>query len=122
VLCMQAKLGLVPFDMSEAETELTGGVFIEYSGPPLAVYKLTRVMMLAIVPLLLVVLFWGGIRWQSGALSTVLGALKYVALVVVVVLIRNTAPRVRIDQALKFFWGPMTLAGAVAVALALAGW
>ena len=38
VACLQAKLTLVPFDMPEAETELTGGAFIEYSGPPLGVF------------------------------------------------------------------------------------
>jgi Formate hydrogenlyase subunit 4 len=42
--CMQAKLGLVPFDMSEAEQELMAGVLIEYSGMPLAVFKLMRQM------------------------------------------------------------------------------
>jgi len=39
-----------------------------------------------------------------------------------VVLIRNTAPRVRIDQAVKFFWGPVTLAALVAVMAAFLGW
>jgi len=33
IFCIQAKLGLVPFDIAEAETEITEGVFIEYSGP-----------------------------------------------------------------------------------------
>jgi NADH-quinone oxidoreductase subunit H len=46
VVCMQAKLTLVPFDLPEAEGELTGGAYIEYSGPPLAMFKLTRAMML----------------------------------------------------------------------------
>ncbi len=48
-------------------------------------------------------------------------ALDYVLLVVVGVLIRNTAPRVRIDQSVKFFWGPVTAAALLAVALAFAG-
>ena len=33
-VCMQAKLTLVPFDLPEAEAELSGGAYIEYSGPP----------------------------------------------------------------------------------------
>lgn len=121
ILCMQAKLTLVPFDAPEAETELTGGAYIEYSGPPLAMFKLTRAMMLFTMPMFLVTVFCGGIDFGGGWLDIVLGILKYVGLVVVIVLIRNTAPRVRIDQAVKFFWGPMTVAALVAVILALIG-
>ena len=122
VLCVQAKLTLVPFDAPEAETELAGGAYIEYSGPPLAAFKLTRAVMLFTLPMLLVALFFGGLgigrRW-SGWLT---GPLAYVGLVVIAVLIRNTAPRVRIDQAVRFFWGPVALAAFAAVGLALVGW
>jgi NADH-quinone oxidoreductase subunit H len=34
---------------------------------------------------------------------------------------RNTNPRIRIDQAIKFFWGPMTLLAVLAVVLAMIG-
>ncbi len=122
IICMQAKLTLVPFDMPEAETELAGGAYIEYSGPPLGMYKLTRAMMLCTMPIFLVVLFCGGMDFQLGVVPGILGGLKYVGLVVVIVLIRNTAPRVRIDQALKFFWGPMTIVALWAVGFALIGW
>ncbi len=120
ILCMQAKLTLVPFDMPEAETELAGGAYVEYSGPPLGIFKLTRAMMLFTTPMFLVTIFCGGIG--TGVVPVLLGILKYVGLIVVIVLIRNTAPRVRIDQAVKFFWGPMTLAALWAVAFALIGW
>ena len=122
ILCMQAKLTLVPFDAPEAETELTGGAYVEYSGPPLGIFKLTRAMMLFTMPIFLVAVFCGGIVFNQGWLPILLGALKYVGLVVVVVLIRNTAPRLRIDQAVKFFWGPVTLAALVAVIAAFMGW
>ncbi len=118
VLCMQAKLGWVPFDMSEAETELTGGALVEYSGAPLAIFKLTRAMMLFTLPTFLVVVFCGGIG-GAGA-GAIAGAwAKYVALVVVAVLIRNTAPRLRIDQAVKLFWGPVSVLALVAVVWAV---
>ncbi|MBU1694813.1 MAG: NADH-quinone oxidoreductase subunit H [Verrucomicrobia bacterium] len=122
MLCMQAKLTLVPFDAPEAETELTGGAYIEYSGPPLGLFKLTRAMMLFTMPMFLVALYCGGIRFGTGWLDIVLGILKYVGLVVVIVLIRNTAPRMRIDQAVKFFWGPVTVVALAAVVLAFMGW
>jgi len=47
--------------------------------------------------------------------------LKYIGLVALITVIRNTNPRVRIDQALRFFWGPMTILAIIAVVLALAG-
>ena len=119
ILCMQAKLGLTPFDMAEAETEIIAGPFIEYSGTPLALYKLGRWMMLFVLPIFLVVLFMGGIMFSSW--HTLWGILKYVLLLVIIVLIRNTNPRVRIDQAVKFFWGPVTVAAVAAVILAFIG-
>jgi NADH-quinone oxidoreductase subunit H len=122
IVCMQAKLTLVPFDMPEAETELSGGAYIEYSGPPLGIFKLTRAMMLFTMPMFLVALFCGGIAFDAGVIGAILGVLKYVGLVVVIVLIRNTAPRVRVDQAVKFFWGPVTVAALAAAGLAAIGW
>ena len=122
VLCIQAKLTQVPFDMPEAETELTGGALIEYSGVPLAWFKLTKAMMLFTLPVFLLTLFTGGLGLESGWQGLAVGIAKYLGIVILLTLIRNTAPRVRIDQAVKFFWGPLTLAAALAVGLALWGW
>jgi NADH-quinone oxidoreductase subunit H len=122
VLCMQAKLTLVPFDAPEAETELSGGAYIEYSGPPLAAFKLTRAVMLFTMPMFLVAVFCGGFDLGRGWTGILTGALKYLGLVVITVLVRNTAPRVRIDQAVRFFWGPVTLAALAADGLALLKW
>ncbi|MBU4376011.1 MAG: NADH-quinone oxidoreductase subunit H [Candidatus Omnitrophica bacterium] len=119
MLCIQAKLGLVPFDISEAETEIVGGSFIEYSGPPLAIFKLTKAMLLFTLPLFVVVVFMGGITLQAKEVAW--GILKLIALLVVIVLIRNTNPRLRIDQALRFFWGPVTILAILGVVLALFG-
>ena len=120
-LCMQAKLTLVPFDAPEAETELTGGAYIEYSGPPLAMYKLTRAMMLVTMPAFLVAVFCGGIAFFNGVLPALLGVLKPIGLLVLIILVRNTAPRLRIDQAVRFFWGPVSIVALLAVFLALTG-
>ena len=119
ILCMQAKLGLVPFDISEAETEIVGGTLIEYSGPPLAVFKLTKAMLLFTLPLFLVIMFMGGIVLSG--VSILWGILKIILLLVVIILLRNTNPRLRIDQALKFFWGPVTILAALSVVLAFLG-
>ena len=128
IACMQAKLTIVPFDMPEAETELSGGVFMEYSGPPLAIFKLTRAMMLFTMPVFLVVLFFGGAvsgaSWENGGgwLPALTGFLVWFLLVAVTIVLRNTTPRVRTDQAVRFFWGPVSLVAALAVVLAWTGW
>ena len=121
VACVQAKLTIVPFDMPEAETELSGGVFIEYSGPPLGVYKLTRAMMLFTMPVFVTALFFGGIATAPGLAAKLWGVLIWFVLVALTVVLRNTTPRVRIDQAVKFFWGPVSLVALLAVVLAWLG-
>ena len=119
VLCIQAKLGLVPFDIAEAETEIMSGPFVEYSGAPLAVFYLTRAMLFAALPVFLVTVFWGG--FGPGPVGWVRGIAEYLVVVVLMVLIRNTNPRVRIDHAVKFFWFGLTPIGLLALALAMVG-
>ncbi|MBI4972558.1 MAG: NADH-quinone oxidoreductase subunit H [Candidatus Omnitrophica bacterium] len=115
ILCLQAKLGLAPFDMSEAEQEIMAGVFIEYSGLGLAIFKLTRAVLLYTMPLFLIILFLGK------DLNPLFMMLKFIGVLVIVILIKNTNPRLRIDQAMKFFWGPVTLLALLSVILALLG-
>ncbi len=120
LLCVQAKLGFVPFDMAEAETELGSGVLMEYSGALLAVWKVMQAMMLVALPLFLVMVFLGGFGTSLwGGLLAGIG--KYVLVVVLLILIKNTNPRVRIDQAMKFFWVYCGLALVTAIALAIIG-
>lgn len=115
ILCMQAKLGFVPFDAAEAEQEIMAGTLIEYSGLPLAIFKLTKAILLYTMPLLLIGLFW------AKELSPLALIGKYIAVLVIIILIKNTNPRLRIDQALRFFWGPVTLLASLAIILALLG-
>jgi len=116
ILCMQAKLCFVPFDMSEAEQEIMAGAVIEYSGLPLAIFKLTKAVLLYTIPLLLIILFWGSNLTPLALIG------KYAALLVIIILIKNTNPRLRIDQALRFFWGPATILAVIAVILATLGY
>jgi len=115
ILCIQAKLGFVPFDASEAEQEIMAGTLIEYSGIPLAAFKLTKAVLLYTLPLFLIALF------QGKDLSPLFLIAKYIGILVITILIKNTNPRLRIDQALRFFWGPVTLLASLALVLALFG-
>ena len=119
ILSMQAKLALVPFDIPEAETEIVAGPLVDYSGSGLAIYRLMKNMLLFVLPFFLIILFMGGLRYDG--IHLLYGILKYIGLVALATVIRNTNPRVRIDQAIKFFWGPMTIIAIIAVVLALKG-
>lgn len=119
IMCMQAKLALVPFDIPEAETEIVGGPLIEYSGSGLAIYRLMKNMLMFTVPFFLIIVFIGGLRLDG--IHLLYSVLKYIGLVALMTVIRNTNPRVRIDQAVKFFWGPMTIIAIIAIILALLG-
>jgi len=120
ILCLQAKMGMVPFDIAEAETEIVGGPLMEYSGPLLAFWKLAHYMMYVFLPMLLVILFCGGMSFASfGTIMAGIG--KYLLIVVLMILIRNTNPRVRIDSAINFFWKWASPLALIAVILAIIG-
>ena len=119
LLSMQAKLGQVPFDIAEAECEIMEGPFLEYSGPALGLFKIQQAMMYVVVPWFLISLFWGGTHLAGWGILWAL--LKYLSIVVIVVLIKNTNPRIRIDQAVRFFWGWVTLIAVAGMILMFLG-
>ena len=119
IFTLQAKLGLVPFDMAEAETEITHGSFIEYSGSAYALIKLTKYMMLFILPVFICTLLLGGFRLEG--IQILWSVLKVLGIVLLLTLIRNTNPRVKIGQAMRFFFVWMNLFAIIAIVLILFG-
>ena len=119
ILTLQAKLGLVPFDMAEAETEITHGSFIEYSGSAYALIKLTKYIMLFILPVFICTLLLGGFRLEG--MQILWSVLKVLGIVLLLTIIRNTNPRVRIGQAMRFFFVWMNLIAIIAIVLILFG-
>jgi NADH-quinone oxidoreductase subunit H len=119
LLCVQAKLGFTPFDIAEAETEIMSGPYIEYSGPLLSVFKLTQSLMLFTLPVFIITVFWGGISFSGW--NILWFALKYILILVLIIVIKNTNPRIRVDQALKFFWGFCSILAVIAFVLAVIG-
>lgn len=105
----QAKLGYVPFDIAEAEQEIMAGTILEYSGVPLALFKLARAILLLSLPAFLISLLWP-------AKNILTFIIKFLIIFLLIVLMKNTNPRLRIDQALKFFWfilGPFSILGVI---------
>lgn len=119
IFCIQAKLGLVPFDMAEAETEINHGAFIEYSGSTYALVKLAKYMMLFVLPAFACIILMGGFR--TDGIHILWTILKVLGIVLLITLIRNTNPRVRIDQAMRFFFIWMNLLVLIAIVLILFG-
>jgi len=120
IFCIQAKLALVPFDMPEAEAEITGGIFIEYSGVTYAMIKLSKYIMLFILPAFLIALLMNGFRLDG--INILWAVLKLLAVVLLITLIRNTNPRIKIKQAIRFFMLWMNLLAVIALILIAFGY
>lgn len=114
IFCIQAKLAFVPFDMPEAEAELSEGIFIEYSGTPYAMIKLAKYIMLFVLPAFMVALLMNG---MNGGVNIIWAVLKILAVVLLITLIRNTNPRLKIKQASGFFFIWMNLLVVIAIVL-----
>ena len=102
-LALQAQVGKLPFDIAEAEQEIVGGVFIEQSGPK---YALLRWAMMAKQIIFVSVFVQVFIPWpRSGmlALDIVTHLAKVLGIVILIGLIDVVNPRLRIDQALKYY-------------------
>lgn len=119
LMCIQAKLGLVPFDMAEGEGEICDGITIEFSGTTYALVNLAKYIMLLVLPAFLVGLFFSGMNFVG--INILWSVLKLLLVVLLVTLVRNTNPRVRIDQAMRFFWIWMNLLAIISIVLAIFG-
>lgn len=120
LLCIQAKLGFIPFDMPQAETEIESGPYIEYSGKALGIFRLAGVIMGFALPVLMITLYFGGVRLDPKGF--VRSVLQFIMILVLMIVIKNTNPRVKIGQAMRFFLGPVTALSAAAAALAYFGY
>jgi hypothetical protein len=128
VLAALAELGRTPFDLLEADSEIVAGYFIEYSGMKFALFFLAEFINLFMMAGLIATLFLGG--WQWPILPSWLWFLvKTIGVIFVIMWIRSTFPRLRVDQLLGFAWKalvPLALVNLFLVALVAklveAGW
>jgi NADH-quinone oxidoreductase subunit H len=104
-----AEINRSPFDMPEAEQELTAGYHVEYSGMKFAMFMLTEYTKMIVVSAIAATLFLGGYqlpfitdRWPwlgPGVLFV-----KIFILLFGIIWVRATLPRVRYDQLMHLGW------------------
>lgn len=98
------KLEKAPFDIPDAETEIVGGTFTEYSGRLLALFRMTIDMEAIVTASLFAAVF---LPFGLG-LPPILGFALYLAKVLLVILLltllRTIMARLRIDQMIDFCW------------------
>ena len=120
LLITPAELSKVPFDLAEAETELAGGLLVEYSGRNLAMFYMANAIKAFAIVSLIVALFFPynlapviGVEALAPAIviNGLFFCLKVFAVMFVcVMLLRASMARFKIDQASKIYLFITTLA------------
>jgi NADH-quinone oxidoreductase subunit H len=120
-----AEVNRAPFDMPEAEQELTAGYHSEYSGMKFALFFMAEYQKMIVISMIAATLFFGGYRefwFLQGTILSVdrfwwLGPIylliKVVVLLFFMIWVRATWPRIRYDRLMAFGWKvllPLSLA------------
>lgn len=105
---MLAEVNRAPFDMPEAEQELTAGYHTEYSGMKFALFFMGEYIKMIAVSAIFASLFLGGYRGPFVGQYPLLGPLylliKIAASLGIMIWIRATLPRLRYDRLMAFGW------------------
>lgn len=129
LLCISAAVGVVPFDIPEAKTEIIHGPLIEYSGPHLALLKLAKNLTNFSLSLLAFILFF--YFPVISKLSIVLGQMAVLGICLLgslavtfltVTLPRTVFARLKIGQAFKAYWFFLLPMAATSLILSVLGW
>jgi NADH-quinone oxidoreductase subunit H len=101
-----AEVNRAPFDMPEAEQELTAGYHTEYSGLKFALFFMAEYIKMIAVSAIAATLFFGGYRGPFVDQLPILGPLylaaKVLILLFVMIWVRATLPRIRYDRLMAF--------------------
>ncbi len=126
-----------PFDLAEAESELTAGYHVEYSGLAFGFYYLAEFLNLFIVASISATVFLGGwmplhigVEGFDAIMDYIPGIVwflaKAFAMVWLLMWVKWTFPRLRVDQILKLEWKylmPIALANVILMTVCVAlGW
>ena len=111
-----AEVNRAPFDMPEAEQELTAGYHSEYSGMKFALFFMAEYQKMIVISMIAATLFFGGYReiWflkdtflsvdRAWFLGPIYLLLKVIVLLFGMIWIRATWPRIRYDRLMSFGW------------------
>jgi NADH-quinone oxidoreductase subunit H len=115
-----AEMQRSPFDLLEAEQELSSGYNVEYGGMRFGMFFMAEYMKMISFSAIFAVLFLGGYRGpfvdQIPALGFLYLTLKIIFGLVMMIWIRATLPRFRYDRLMQFGWKqmlPISLANVV---------
>lgn len=120
------ELSKIPFDVPEAETELAGGLLVEYSGRNLAIFSLADAVKTIVMTSLTVVLFFpynlSPLFALSGVFALIIDLLfflvkLFLVMFMEVTFIRVAAARLKIDQVSYAYWVPLSIIGLLGLAL-----
>jgi NADH-quinone oxidoreductase subunit H len=125
LLASIAEVNRAPFDMPEAEQELTAGYHSEYSGIKFALLFMAEYDKMIAVSVIAATLFLGGYQGpyldQAPLLGPVYLAIKVVAVLLLMIWVRATLPRFRYDRLMAFGWKILLPLALVNVALTAVG-
>jgi NADH-quinone oxidoreductase subunit H len=107
-----AELGRAPFDLAEAESEIVAGFHIEYTGMKFGLFYAGELLHALTIGAIFSTLFLGGWRGFGAEAFPIIGVfwffLKAFFMYWVIMWIKYTFPRIRIDQMLNLNWKFMT--------------
>ena len=125
-LAALAETNRAPFDMPEAEQELTAGYHTEYSGMKFSLFFMAEYIKMIGVSAIFASLFLGGWRGPLVEAVPLLGLVYFWGKVVLslffMIWLRSTHPRLRYDRLMALGWKvllPLALANVVVTAAAL---
>jgi formate hydrogenlyase subunit 4 len=103
LMALQAFVARQPFDISEAEVEILEGPFIEYSGPNYALFKYSMMLKQMFYAVLFVTVFMPFLHSGIFVVDLIVQLLAVAVIFVLIALLGSTNPRLRIDQAVKYY-------------------
>jgi NADH-quinone oxidoreductase subunit H len=118
-LAAAAEINRSPFDLLEAESEIVAGFHTEYSGMKFALFYLGEYTHAFALSAIVTTLFLSGGNWPL-LLEPMWFLIKVVVVFFVIVWIRSTLPRLRVDQLMEFAWKflfPLALANVLITAI-----
>jgi NADH-quinone oxidoreductase subunit H len=110
IIAAVAEVNRAPFDLPEAEQELTAGYLTEYSGLRWSLYQMAEYINMITVSAVAVTLFFGGWSFfgfgleNIPGLSIIIFLIKVAFFLFLFIWLRATLPRIRYDRLMRLGW------------------